>query len=79
MVALCEAWLGEQWWQWENPVAFGGFQADGCSLLAPFGSGATPTATASPGIFLGSLQAWAWGPHGPQYEETPPAASGSSY
>lgn len=38
-------------------MALGGSQADGCSLLAPFESGATPAGGASPGTSLRTLLA----------------------
>lgn len=38
-------------------MALGGSQADGCSLLAPFESGATPAGGASPGTSLKTLLA----------------------
>lgn len=79
MVELCEALVGEQWWQRGIPVALDGSQADGCFLLALFGSGATPAAEASPGTSLRAPQAWVWEHRGPLYEETVPAVSGSSY
>ncbi len=78
MVELCEALLGEQWWQTGSPVVLDGSQVDGCSLLALFESVATPAAAASPGTSPRALQAWAGGRHGPLYEETLPAVSGSS-
>lgn len=59
-------------------MALDGSQVDGCSLLARFGSGATPAAAASQGISPKALQAWAGGHHGPLCGETLPAVSGSS-
>lgn len=59
-------------------MALSGSQADGCSLLALFGSGATQAAAASPGTSPGAPQVWVGGHHGPPYEGTQPAVSGSS-
>lgn len=78
MVELCEALVGEQWWQKGTPEALDGSRADDCSLLALFGSVATPAAAASPGTSLRALQALAEGRHGPLCEGTLPAVSGSS-
>lgn len=79
MVELCEALAGEQWRQRGILVALDGSQADGCFLLALFGSGATPAAEASPGTSLRAPQALVGEHHGLLYEEILPAVSGSSY
>lgn len=78
MVVLCGAWVGGQWWLKGSPVVSDGSQEDGCSLLALFGSGATPAAEASPSTSLRAPQASAGGHHDPLYEETLPAVSDSS-
>lgn len=78
MVELCEAWVDELLWQRRSPVALGGSRADGCSLLGPFESGATPAGGASPGTSPRALLAWAGGHHDPLYAETLPAVSDSN-
>lgn len=78
MKELYEALGGVRWWRKGTPAAVGGSRADGCFLLALFGSGATPAAEASPGTSPKDPQAWVGGHHGPLYVGRVPTASGSS-